>query len=90
MTVEWRGWKSGLDTKISVAPMIEWTYQHCRCLLRQFSPRVLLRTEMIVAQAILLPGADSPLHAIPVAHFAVAHGLYGLTLGILNAKAQDV
>ena len=33
--------------------MMDWTDRHCRYFLRQFSPRVLLYTEMIVAQAIL-------------------------------------
>jgi tRNA-dihydrouridine synthase A len=39
--------------KISVAPMMDWTTRHCRFFLRQFSPRTLLYTEMINAQAIL-------------------------------------
>jgi len=38
---------------IAVAPMMDWTDRHCRYFLRQFSPRVLLYTEMIVANAIL-------------------------------------
>ena len=42
-----------LDRRISVAPMMDWTDRHCRFFLRQFSPRVLLYTEMIVAQAIV-------------------------------------
>ncbi len=33
--------------------MMDWTDRHCRYFLRQFSPRVLLYTEMIVAQAIV-------------------------------------
>jgi tRNA-dihydrouridine synthase A len=41
------------DRRLSVAPMMDWTDRHCRYFLRQFSPRVLLYTEMIVAQAIL-------------------------------------
>jgi tRNA-dihydrouridine synthase A len=43
----------GLERRISVAPMMDWTDRHCRYFLRQFSPRVLLYTEMIVAQAIV-------------------------------------
>ena len=43
---------------------------------------------LLVAEAIVPPGASSPLRAIPALHFAVAHGLYGLTLGILNAMTQ--
>jgi len=42
-----------LDRRLSVAPMMDWTDRHCRYFLRGFSPRVLLYTEMITAQAIL-------------------------------------
>jgi tRNA-dihydrouridine synthase A len=42
-----------VDRRLSVAPMMDWTDRHCRFFLRLFSPRVLLYTEMIVAQAIL-------------------------------------
>ena len=42
-----------LERLIAVAPMMDWTDRHCRYFLRQFSPRVLLYTEMIVAQAIV-------------------------------------
>ena len=42
-----------LERRLSVAPMMDWTDRHCRYFLRQFSPRVLLYTEMIVAQAII-------------------------------------
>ncbi|HXC60378.1 MAG TPA: tRNA-dihydrouridine synthase, partial [Steroidobacteraceae bacterium] len=38
---------------MSVAPMMDWTDRHCRYFLRQFSPSVLLYTEMIHAAAIL-------------------------------------
>ena len=43
----------GIDRRISVAPMMDWTDRHCRFFLRQFSPRLLLYTEMIVAQAVV-------------------------------------
>jgi tRNA-dihydrouridine synthase A len=42
-----------LDRRISVAPMMDWTDRHCRFFLRQFSPALLLYTEMINANAIL-------------------------------------
>ncbi len=42
-----------VDRRLSVAPMMDWTDRHCRYFLRQFSPRVLLYTEMLVAQAIV-------------------------------------
>lgn len=44
---------TGLDRKLSVAPMMAWTDRHCRFFLRQFSPRTLLYTEMVVANAVL-------------------------------------
>jgi tRNA-dihydrouridine synthase A len=42
-----------IDRRISVAPMMDWTDRHCRYFLRGFSPRVLLYTEMITAEALL-------------------------------------
>ncbi len=39
--------------RISVAPMMDWTDRHCRFFLRQFSPTLLLYTEMINSAAIL-------------------------------------
>ena len=38
---------------MSCAPMIEWTDRHCRFLMRLFSARTLLYTEMIAAAAVL-------------------------------------
>jgi tRNA-dihydrouridine synthase A len=45
--------KRSLVSRISVAPMMEWTDRHCRFFLRGFSPHILLYTEMITAAAIL-------------------------------------
>ena len=42
-----------LERKLSVAPMMDWTDRHCRFFLRLFSPRLLLYTEMVVANATL-------------------------------------
>jgi len=42
-----------IDRRVSVAPMMDWTDRHCRYFLRQFSPSVLLYTEMIHAAAII-------------------------------------
>jgi len=47
-----------LDRRLSVAPMMDWTDRHCRYFLRQFSPRALLYTEMVVASAILRGDRD--------------------------------
>jgi len=42
-----------LDRRLCVAPMMDWTDRHCRFFLRGFSPRTLLYTEMITAEALL-------------------------------------
>jgi len=39
--------------RLSVAPMMDWTDRHCRRFLRILSPRALLYTEMVVAEAVL-------------------------------------
>jgi tRNA-dihydrouridine synthase A len=44
---------AGIDRRLSVAPMMDWTDRHCRFFLRGFSPRVLLYSEMITAEALL-------------------------------------
>ncbi len=57
-----------LDRRLSVAPMMDWTDRHCRFFLRLFSPRVLLYTEMIVANAILRGDRDYLLGFDPAEH----------------------
>lgn len=54
-----------LDRTISVAPMMEWTDRHCRYFLRGFSPRVLLYTEMLTAEALLRGDAERLLRFDP-------------------------
>jgi tRNA-dihydrouridine synthase A len=44
---------AGIDRRISVAPMMDWTDRHCRYFLRGFSPTILLYTEMLTAAAVL-------------------------------------
>jgi tRNA-dihydrouridine synthase A len=58
----------GLERRIAVAPMMDWTDRHCRFFLRLFSPRVLLYTEMVVAQAILRGDRDYLLGFDPAEH----------------------
>ncbi len=60
--------RESLDRRLSVAPMMDWTDRHCRFFLRLFSPRVLLYTEMIVAQAILKGDRDYLLRFDPDEH----------------------
>src|SRR6202795_487191 len=43
----------GLDRRLSVAPMMEWTDCHCRFVHRLFAPHALLYTEMIVSTALV-------------------------------------
>ena len=43
---------TGLDRRISVAQMMDYTDRHCRYLLRLVSPGALLYTEMVTAQAL--------------------------------------
>ena len=45
--------------------MMEWTDRHCRFFLRGFSPRVLLYTEMITAEALLRGDSRRLLHYSP-------------------------
>jgi tRNA-dihydrouridine synthase A len=71
---------------ISVAPMMDWTDRHCRYFLRQFSPRVLLYTEMIVANAVLL-GDRQRLLAYDPAEHPVALQLGGSDPGQLARAA---
>ncbi len=48
--------------------MMDWTDRHCRFFLRLFSPRVLLYTEMVVANAILRGDRDYLLGFDPAEH----------------------
>ncbi|MEM8554811.1 MAG: tRNA dihydrouridine(20/20a) synthase DusA [Pseudomonadota bacterium] len=45
-------------TKLSVAPMMDWTDRHCRMLHRQFSRHALLYTEMVTSAALVRGGAQ--------------------------------
>lgn len=40
----------------------------------------------LAAELIILPAVDSPLQQIPAAHFAIAHIIFGLILGIALAR----
>jgi len=41
---------------------------------------------LLVAKAVVLPAAGSPLAEIPTLHFAVAHAIYGMVLGYLSER----
>ncbi len=59
-----------IDRRLSVAPMMDYTDRHCRYLLRLLSPRALLYTEMVTAQALVhgdverLLGFDASEHPV--------------------------
>src|SRR5258705_5757581 len=57
--------RQSISPQISVAPMMDWTDRHCRYFLRGFSPRVLLYTEMITAEALLRGNAARLLQYTP-------------------------
>jgi len=57
-----------LDRRLCIAPMMDWTDRHCRFFLRLFSPRVLLYTEMVVANAVLRGDRDYLLGFDPAEH----------------------
>lgn len=44
---------------------------------------------LLLAWAVILPAFDSPLREIPLLHFAVAHGVYGLALGWLAGRRRE-
>ncbi|MEM1343476.1 MAG: tRNA dihydrouridine(20/20a) synthase DusA [Pseudomonadota bacterium] len=46
------------NSRVSVAPMMEWTDRHCRTFHRRFSAKALLYTEMINAAGLVLGEAD--------------------------------
>jgi tRNA-dihydrouridine synthase A len=66
--------------------MLDWTDRHCRYFLRLFSPRMLLYTEMIVAQAVLR-GDRGRLLAFDPAEHPVALQLGGSDPELLAAAA---
>lgn len=43
---------------------------------------------LIVSEVAFLAGAESPLQKIPLVHWAVAHGIYGLVLGFLTNRQR--
>ncbi|WP_102108006.1 tRNA dihydrouridine(20/20a) synthase DusA [Oceaniglobus roseus] len=45
------------SSRLSVAPMMDWTDRHCRMLHRQLSAHALLYTEMVTAPALVRGGA---------------------------------
>ncbi|WP_299589420.1 tRNA dihydrouridine(20/20a) synthase DusA [uncultured Tateyamaria sp.] len=70
----------GVSSRLSVAPMMDWTDRHCRYLHRLLSGRALLYTEMVTAPALVRGGA---LHLLD--HDTAEHPV-ALQLGGSNPK----
>ena len=79
--------QTGLDRRVSVAPMMDWTDRHERYFLRLFSRHVLLYTEMVTTAAILHGDQERLLGFNPEEH-PVALQLGGSEPGELAACAQ--
>jgi tRNA-dihydrouridine synthase A len=62
---ETHGW---VASRLSVAPMMDWTDRHCRYLHRLMSRRALLYTEMVTAAALLHGDAEVLLRHDPAEH----------------------
>src|SRR5436305_6542707 len=57
-----------LDTRFSIAPMMDWTDRHCRFFHRLLTRRARLYTEMVTAEAVLHGHRDRLLAFSPEEH----------------------
>ncbi|WP_152475286.1 tRNA dihydrouridine(20/20a) synthase DusA [Roseovarius sp. THAF9] len=76
-----------VSSRLSVAPMMDWTDRHCRFLHRQLSRNALLYTEMVTAPALVRGGALHLLDHAPEEH-PVALQLGGSAPGELAEAAR--
>ena len=76
------------DSRLSVAPMMDWTDRHCRYFLRLLSPGVRLYTEMVTAAAIHHGDKAKLLHFDPSEH-PVAVQLGGSDPDLMTRAAED-
>ncbi|WP_282060692.1 tRNA dihydrouridine(20/20a) synthase DusA [Roseobacter litoralis] len=60
--------KIGVSSRLSVAPMMDWTDRHCRMLHRQLTRQTLLYTEMVTSAALVRGGALHLLEFSPDEH----------------------
>ena len=74
------------QSRVAIAPMMDWTDRHCRYFLRMLSPRVRLYTEMITAAALVHGNRRHLLDFHPVEH-PVALQLGGSDPGLMAAAA---
>src|SRR5882724_7069723 len=73
--------------RVAAAPMMAWSDRHCRYFFRVLAPRVLLYTEMVVADAVLRGDAARLLQFDPAEH-PVALQLGGSDPARLAAAAR--
>ncbi|KAB2932580.1 MAG: tRNA dihydrouridine(20/20a) synthase DusA [Candidatus Contendobacter sp.] len=59
---------TGLDRRLAVAPMLDWTDRHCRYFLRLLTRHTLLYTEMVTAGAVLHGDRERLLAHDPAEH----------------------
>lgn len=74
-------------TKVSIAPMMDWTDRHCRYFMRLLSPTARLYTEMVTAAAIV-HGDHEHLLRYDEAEHPVALQLGGSDVGWMTAAAS--
>ena len=79
--------RPGLDRRVSVAPMMDWTDRHCRALHRALSRRTLLYTEMLTTGAVLHGDRERLMGFDPLEH-PVALQLGGSDPGELAEAAK--
>ena len=79
--------ESPMHSKISVAPMMDWTDRHCRYFMRLLSPAARLYTEMVTAQAIH-HGDQQKLLAFDSSEHPVALQLGGNDPGLMAEAAR--
>lgn len=76
-----------MNSKINIAPMMDWTDRHCRYLMRRLSPSVGLYTEMVTAAALKHGDAARLLRFDPSEH-PVALQLGGSDPALMAAAAR--
>ncbi|MFN3964738.1 MAG: tRNA dihydrouridine(20/20a) synthase DusA [Silanimonas lenta] len=74
-------------SRLSVAPMMDWTDRHCRAFHRVLAPKALLYTEMVHAQAVIHGDRERLLGFDPVEH-PLALQLGGSDPGLLAEASR--
>ena len=79
---------SGMEEKIHVAPMMDWTDRHCRYFMRLLHPTAILYTEMVTAAAVHHGDAERLLCFNDAEH-PVALQLGGSDPGLMAAATRQ-